>query len=86
MLFAPPPPLSLDRHKGLLCACQAIVNLYCPGKGIMLHINLLNHFGDGIVGMSGQRCLDVVCVCEHHKCYDPDSLFLFTHLSLTHPS
>ncbi len=33
-------------------ARQAIVNLYRPGEGIAPHVDLLNRFGDGIVGVS----------------------------------
>lgn len=33
-------------------ARQAIINLYRPGEGIAPHIDLLNRFGDGIVGVS----------------------------------
>ena len=33
-------------------ARQAIVNLYHPGEGISPHVDLLNRFGDGIVGVS----------------------------------
>ena len=33
-------------------ARQAIVNLYRPGEGITPHVDLLNRFGDGIVGVS----------------------------------
>ncbi|KAH9985218.1 hypothetical protein BJV74DRAFT_878706 [Russula compacta] len=34
-------------------ARQAIVNLYRPGEGIAPHVDLLNRFGDGIVGGDG---------------------------------
>jgi 2OG-Fe(II) oxygenase superfamily len=33
-------------------ARQAIINLYRPGEGIAPHVDLLNRFGDGIVGVS----------------------------------
>jgi 2OG-Fe(II) oxygenase superfamily len=33
-------------------ARQAIINLYRPGEGIASHVDLLNRFGDGIVGVS----------------------------------
>ena len=33
-------------------ARQAIINLYRPGEGIVPHVDLLNRFGDGIVGVS----------------------------------
>ncbi|EMD40332.1 hypothetical protein CERSUDRAFT_39618, partial [Gelatoporia subvermispora B] len=33
-------------------ARQAIVNLYRPGEGISPHVDLLDRFGDGIVGVS----------------------------------
>jgi hypothetical protein len=45
MLF---PPL----QEGVPRARQAIVNLYHPGEGITPHVDLLNRFGDGIVGVS----------------------------------
>lgn len=38
-------------------ARQAIVNLYRPGEGIAPHVDLLDRFGDGIVGVSlGSGC------------------------------
>jgi hypothetical protein len=49
MLFAPPAAPAAD---GPLRARQAIVNLYRPGEGIAPHVDLLNRFGDGIVGVS----------------------------------
>ena len=56
MLFAPtpppPPPPEGHGHDGPLRARQAIVNLYRPGEGIAPHVDLLNRFGDGIVGVS----------------------------------
>ncbi|KIY44677.1 hypothetical protein FISHEDRAFT_16695, partial [Fistulina hepatica ATCC 64428] len=33
-------------------ARQAIINMYSPGEGISPHVDLLNRFGDGIVGVS----------------------------------
>jgi 2OG-Fe(II) oxygenase superfamily len=45
MLFPP-------QHEGVPRARQAIVNLYHPGEGITPHVDLLNRFGDGIVGVS----------------------------------
>ena len=45
MLF-PPPNDRVPRAR------QAIVNLYHPGEGISPHVDLLNRFGDGIVGVS----------------------------------
>ncbi|KAI9447703.1 hypothetical protein H4582DRAFT_2068309 [Lactarius indigo] len=38
-------------HEGAR-ARQAIVNLYRPGEGIAPHVDLLNRFGDGIIGVS----------------------------------
>ncbi|KIM75234.1 hypothetical protein PILCRDRAFT_827482 [Piloderma croceum F 1598] len=39
-------------------ARQAILNLYHPGEGISPHVDLLNRFGDGIVGISlGSGCV-----------------------------
>ena len=66
-LFTPPPAPSSDghhnRHEGLLHARQAIVNLYCPGKGIALYIDLLNRFGDGIMSVSLGRGASMWCAC-----------------------
>ena len=45
MLFPP-------RNDRMPRARQAIVNLYHPGGGISPHVDLLNRFGDGIVGVS----------------------------------
>jgi hypothetical protein len=45
MLFPPP-------DEGVPRARQAIINLYHPGEGITPHVDLLNRFGDGIVGVS----------------------------------
>jgi hypothetical protein len=39
-------------HQGVPRARQVIVNLYHPGEGITPHVDLLNRFGDGIVGVS----------------------------------
>lgn len=37
---------------------QAILNLYQPGEGISAHVDLLDRFGDGIVGVSlGSGCV-----------------------------
>lgn len=39
-------------------ARQAIINLYRPGEGISPHVDLLQRFGDGIVGLSlGSGCV-----------------------------
>ncbi|EGO02298.1 hypothetical protein SERLA73DRAFT_178167 [Serpula lacrymans var. lacrymans S7.3] len=39
-------------------ARQAILNLYNPGEGISSHVDLLNRFGDGIIGISmGSGCV-----------------------------
>jgi hypothetical protein len=45
MLF---PPANGGVHR----ARQAIINLYHPGEGITPHVDLLNRFDDGIVGVS----------------------------------
>lgn len=38
-------------------ARQAIVNMYKPGEGITAHVDLLERYGDGIVGVSlGSGC------------------------------
>jgi 2OG-Fe(II) oxygenase superfamily len=45
-----------------LRARQAILNLYHPGEGISPHVDLLNRFGDGIVGISlGSGCVMSFC-------------------------
>ncbi|KAH9062286.1 hypothetical protein EDB87DRAFT_334834 [Lactarius vividus] len=44
------PGVALDHEEPR--ARQAIVNLYRPGEGIAPHVDLLNRFGDGIVGVS----------------------------------
>jgi hypothetical protein len=39
-------------------ARQAILNLYLPGEGISAHVDLLQRFGDGILGLSlGSGCV-----------------------------
>jgi hypothetical protein len=39
-------------------ARQVILNLYTPGEGISPHVDLLNRFGDGIIGVSlGSGCV-----------------------------
>ncbi|KAJ3550415.1 hypothetical protein NM688_g5085 [Phlebia brevispora] len=39
-------------------ARQAIINLYRPGEGITPHVDLLDRFGDGIIGVSlGSGCV-----------------------------
>ena len=45
MLFPP-------ENEGVPRARQAIINLYHPGEGITPHVDLLNRFDDGIVGVS----------------------------------
>ncbi|KAH9939964.1 hypothetical protein B0H21DRAFT_780430 [Amylocystis lapponica] len=50
-LLFPPPDASTR-------ARQAILNLYWPGEGITPHVDLLDRFGDGIVGVSlGSGCV-----------------------------
>ncbi|KAH9071574.1 hypothetical protein EDB83DRAFT_257837 [Lactarius deliciosus] len=44
------PGAAAPDHEGR--ARQAIINLYRPGEGIAPHVDLLNRFGDGIVGVS----------------------------------
>ena len=39
-------------NEGVSRARQAIINLYHPGEGITPHVDLLNRFDDGIVGVS----------------------------------
>ena len=39
-------------------ARQAIINMYRPGEGITPHVDLLDRFGDGIIGVSlGSGCV-----------------------------
>ena len=46
------PGAGPDNEERARAARQAIVNLYRPGEGIAPHVDLLNRFGDGIVGVS----------------------------------
>ncbi|KAI0751149.1 hypothetical protein C8Q80DRAFT_1155752 [Daedaleopsis nitida] len=44
-------------HDGPPRARQAIINLYWPGEGITPHVDLLDRYGDGIIGVSlGSGC------------------------------
>ena len=53
VLFSPTPA----SHKGPPRARQAILNLYWPGEGITPHVDLLDRYGDGIMGVSlGSGC------------------------------
>ncbi|KAH9972967.1 hypothetical protein BGW80DRAFT_1126682, partial [Lactifluus volemus] len=61
-LLSQHPALSRDIHELLFSsqgtqsrARQAIINLYRPGEGIAPHVDLLNRFGDGIVGREGDE-------------------------------
>lgn len=57
-------------------ARQAIVNLYHPGEGITPHVDLLNRFDDGIIGvslrsgcvMTFERVAENL-VCEQERCH-----------------
>lgn len=50
LLFPPPTASMLAR--------QAILNLYWPGEGITPHVDLLDRFADGIIGVSlGSGCV-----------------------------
>ena len=41
-----------------IMARQAIINLYKPGEGITSHVDLLNRYGDGVIGVSfGSGCV-----------------------------
>ncbi|KAH7887422.1 hypothetical protein F5I97DRAFT_1804752 [Phlebopus sp. FC_14] len=59
------PWLPDDLHRSLFPprgspsrARQAILNLYRPGEGISSHVDLLNRFDDGIIGVSlGSGCV-----------------------------
>ncbi|KAF9236184.1 hypothetical protein BU15DRAFT_89240 [Melanogaster broomeanus] len=48
-------------------ARQAILNLYHPGEGISPHVDLLNRFDDGIIGVS----LSSGCVMSFERVGDP---------------
>ncbi|KAI8989883.1 hypothetical protein BD414DRAFT_485422 [Trametes punicea] len=53
LLFSPSP----SSHRGPPRARQAILNLYWPGEGISPHVDLLDRYGDGIIGVSlGSGC------------------------------
>ena len=53
LLFSPSPA----SHEGPPRARQAIINLYWPGEGISPHVDLLDRYGDGIIGVSlGSGC------------------------------
>ncbi|CDO77210.1 hypothetical protein BN946_scf184747.g23 [Trametes cinnabarina] len=53
LLFSPSPA----SHSGPPRARQAIINLYWPGEGISPHVDLLDRYGDGIMGVSlGSGC------------------------------
>ncbi|KAI0329654.1 hypothetical protein GY45DRAFT_1324792 [Cubamyces sp. BRFM 1775] len=53
LLFSPSPA----SHTGPPRARQAIINLYWPGEGITPHVDLLDRYGDGIIGVSlGSGC------------------------------
>ncbi|OSC97942.1 hypothetical protein PYCCODRAFT_1439755 [Trametes coccinea BRFM310] len=53
LLFSPSPA----SYTGPPRARQAIINLYWPGEGISPHVDLLDRYGDGIIGVSlGSGC------------------------------
>ncbi|KAI1791100.1 hypothetical protein LXA43DRAFT_1013491 [Ganoderma leucocontextum] len=53
LLFSPSPA----SYEGPPRARQAIINLYWPGEGITPHVDLLDRYGDGIIGVSlGSGC------------------------------
>ncbi|KAI9057675.1 hypothetical protein FKP32DRAFT_1598068 [Trametes sanguinea] len=53
LLFSPSPAA----YTGPPRARQAIINLYWPGEGISPHVDLLDRYGDGIIGVSlGSGC------------------------------
>ena len=64
-----PPVLPSQTHSLLfppqstpVQARQAILNLYLPGEGISAHVDLLQRFGDGILGLSlGSGCVMRFC-------------------------
>ena len=50
LLFPPPGTPAKAR--------QVIINMYRPGEGITPHVDLLDRFGDGIIGVSlGSGCV-----------------------------
>ncbi|GBE80276.1 hypothetical protein SCP_0214950 [Sparassis crispa] len=52
-LLFPPPSAAAPR-----LARQAILNLYWPGEGITPHVDLLDRYGDGVIGVSlGSGCV-----------------------------
>jgi len=55
-------------------ARQAILNFYYPGEGITPHIDLLQRFGDGIVGVSltGNCVMDMERGNEKHGVFLPE--------------
>jgi hypothetical protein len=67
-LFTPPPAPSSDGHhnghEGLLRACQAIVNLYCPSKGITPYVDLLKQVAGWMSGTFSNRGFDSIMSFE----------------------
>ncbi|KAI0677717.1 hypothetical protein C8Q78DRAFT_1066175 [Trametes maxima] len=53
LLFSPSPA----SHSGPPRARQAIINLYWPGEGITPHVDLLDRYGDGIIGVNDECAL-----------------------------
>ncbi|KAF7789437.1 hypothetical protein EIP86_000381 [Pleurotus ostreatoroseus] len=61
-----PPPNSPPKAR------QVIINLYRPGEGITPHVDLLDRFDDGIIGVSlGSGC--VMLFKEVRPCKDPEA-------------
>jgi alkylated DNA repair dioxygenase AlkB len=57
LLFSTSGGTREERETGMRSR-QAIINLYRPGEGISDHIDLLDRYGDGIVGISfGSGCV-----------------------------
>jgi hypothetical protein len=55
--------------KEMPCARQVILNRYNPGQGITPHVDLLQRYGDGIIGLS----LGSGCVMEFGKVNDDEN-------------
>lgn len=54
-------------------ARQVIINFYNPGEGITPHVDLLDRFGDGIIGVSlGSGCVMQFTKAEAKPCAKED--------------
>jgi len=62
---------------------QVIINMYRPGQGIAPHVDLLNRFGDGIIGVSlgsgcGMTFEKVEKACSHEVFLPPRSVIVLS--------